>query len=117
MIKRLKNQGLEDMNSKKSSAKDMSNFSKHWKIQSNKKTKNKEKEYSEDETDLSAKADSNDARTEMKALMKTISSNFKLKVNKVFSSFTNKEILNKLISELLKLMVPYFNPIWKQLYE
>ena len=53
----------------------------------------------------------------MKTLMKSISLNYELKVDEIFSSTKNKKIMNKLVPELLKLMVSRFNSIRKQLHE
>jgi hypothetical protein len=73
--------------------------------------KAKKKEDSEDESD------SKDARAEMKALMKTIPPNLELRVDEVYSSATNRKILNNLVPELLKSMGPRFRPTRKQLHE
>jgi hypothetical protein len=59
----------------------------------------------------------NEARAEMKVLMKTIPPNFQLKVEEVFSSPKNKEILGRLVPELLNSMTPRYKPSRKQMYE
>jgi DNA repair exonuclease SbcCD ATPase subunit len=71
----------------------------------------KDKMASDDESD------SKDARAEMKILMKTIPANLELRVDEVFSSSTNKRILNSLVPELIKSMSPRFHPTRKQLHE
>ena len=49
--------------------------------------------------------------------MKTIPPNFQLKVEEVFSSPKNKEILGRLVPELLNSMTPRYKPSRKQMYE
>ena len=71
----------------------------------------KDKMASDDESD------SKDARAKMKILMKTIPANLELRVDEVFSSSTNKRILNSLVPELIKSMSPRFHPTRKQLHE
>jgi len=52
----------------------------------------------------------------MKVLLKTMPRSFKLKIDEIFTSKTNKKIMNDLIAELLRLMAPRFNPTQKQLW-
>ena len=98
--------GPQDTNSKGSNS---GEGSKRQRIQPSRKAKRKS--VSGDEPELQ------EARAEMRVLMKTVPAKFQLKRNETFTSFTNKKILSNLVPELLRLMVPYFYPIWKQLHE
>src|SRR5271170_861934 len=62
-------------------------------------------------------SDSKEARTEIRILMKTIPAEFQLKIDEIFTSSTNKKILNNLVPELLKSMAPHFHPTRRQLHE
>ena len=52
----------------------------------------------------------------MKVLLKTMPEDSKLKIEKTFTSKTNRKIAKDLIPELLKLMAPRFSPTKKQLW-
>ncbi|PKY60346.1 hypothetical protein RhiirA4_483938 [Rhizophagus irregularis] len=59
--------------------------------------------------------DNEEARTEMKSILKTLPRELNLKVEETFASEVNTEIRRKLVPELLKAMKPRYNPSYDQL--
>ena len=53
----------------------------------------------------------------MKVLLKTIPKKYELKVDEVFLSKNNQDILKKLVPELLRLLVPTYTPTRKEVWD
>ena len=53
----------------------------------------------------------------MKILLKTIPRKYQLNIDEVFLSPNNKQILNKLILELERLLAPAFTPTRKEIWD
>ena len=51
----------------------------------------------------------------MKEILKTLSQDFKMRYDKVFNSKENKEIRQRLVPELLRLLKPRYNPSYSKL--
>ena len=51
----------------------------------------------------------------MKAILKTLPSEFEFKIDETFTSETNDKIRRKLVPELLKAMVPRYRSTYNQL--
>ncbi|CAI2185043.1 11507_t:CDS:2 [Funneliformis geosporum] len=63
----------------------------------------------------SQESDDEVARTEIKEILKTLSSEYEMKYNKVFNSVDNKKIQNKLVPEFLRSLRPCYNPSYLKL--
>ncbi|CAG8586278.1 8727_t:CDS:2 [Funneliformis mosseae] len=65
----------------------------------------------------SIEAENEAARTEMKEILKTLSSLYEMRYDKVFNSPENKKIQQKLVPELLRSLRPCYNPSYNKLKE